>query len=116
MYAADNGPAALVIILASSMLALAYNLVHNFLLQRTSSVTVTVLGEVKIVGLLVLSAMFLPGACACARDGERARGRGGWGSREREMQGVQGSGKGPVSEFLCVCQLLLGTSSCVVVH
>ena len=61
VYAADNGPATLVIVLLSSMVALAYNLVHNFLLQRTSSVTVTVLGEVKIVGLLVLSAMFLPG-------------------------------------------------------
>lgn len=61
LYAADNGPATVSIILISSIVALAYNLVHNYLLQRTSSVTVTVLGEVKIVGLLILSAMFLPG-------------------------------------------------------
>ncbi len=49
------------IIVLSSFVALAYNITHNFLLQRTSAVTVTVLGEVKIVGLLLLSAVLLPG-------------------------------------------------------
>lgn len=49
------------IVILSSFVALAYNITHNFLLQRTSAVTVTVLGEVKIVGLLVLSAILLPG-------------------------------------------------------
>lgn len=50
------------IIVLSSFVALAYNITHNFLLQRTSAVTVTVLGEVKIVGLLLLSAIILPGS------------------------------------------------------
>ncbi len=62
LYLQDNssmGVAA--IILLSSCVALAYNVVHNILLQRTSAVTVTVLGEVKIVGLLILSALLLPG-------------------------------------------------------
>ena len=51
-----------VMLLCSSAVALAYNIVHYLLLQRTSSITVTVLGEVKIVGLLCLSAVILPGA------------------------------------------------------
>ena len=58
---AEHGPAVLIIVLASSLVALAYNLVHYYLLQKTSSITVTVLGEVKIVGLLILSAVILPG-------------------------------------------------------
>ena len=61
LYMAEHGPGVLIIVLASSAVALAYNLVHYYLLQKTSSITVTVLGEVKIVGLLVLSAIFLPG-------------------------------------------------------
>ena len=48
-------------LLCSSAVALAYNLTHYLLLQRTSSITVTVLGEVKIVGLIILSAVLLPG-------------------------------------------------------
>ena len=64
LYIADHGPGVLLIVLASSMVALAYNLVHYYLLQKTSSITVTVLGEVKIVGLLILSAIILPGDCA----------------------------------------------------
>ena len=98
VYAQEHGTAVLAIILCGSMVALAYNVVHNLLLQRTSSVAVrvlpwrsgrllvawerygpecklgnspsvhcfasaqvTVLGEVKIVGLLILSAAILPG-------------------------------------------------------
>ncbi|KAK9807025.1 hypothetical protein WJX72_010960 [[Myrmecia] bisecta] len=61
VYAHLNGPAAAAIVVCGSGVALAYNVVHNILLQRTSAVTVTVLGEVKIVGLLALSTLLLPG-------------------------------------------------------
>ena len=44
--------------------ALAYNVVHYLMIQRTSAVTTTVLGEIKIVGLLLLSALLL-GVCHC---------------------------------------------------
>ena len=33
--------------------------VHSLMIKKTSAVTTTVLGEVKIVGLLILSAMLL---------------------------------------------------------
>ncbi len=61
VYVRTNQQSVALIIVLSSCVALAYNITHNFLLQRTSAVTVTVLGEVKIVGLLLLSAMILPG-------------------------------------------------------
>ncbi|BDA45945.1 probable sugar phosphate/phosphate translocator At1g12500 [Coccomyxa sp. Obi] len=61
VYAQENGGAVLAIVLLGSTVALAYNVTHNLLLKRTSSVAVTVLGEVKIVGLLILSAAILPG-------------------------------------------------------
>ncbi len=47
------------ILLVSSCLALAYNVVHATMIQRLSAVTTTVLGEAKIVALLALSALFL---------------------------------------------------------
>ena len=40
-YAAENGAAVATIVLCGSMVALAYNVIHNLLLQRTSSVAVT---------------------------------------------------------------------------
>ncbi len=40
VYAADNGGAVLVIVLLGSVVALAYNVTHNLLLKRTSSVAV----------------------------------------------------------------------------
>ena len=61
IYLETNQRGVAIIIIFSSLVALAYNVTHNYLLQRTSAVTVTVLGEVKIVGLLLLSAMLLPG-------------------------------------------------------
>ena len=61
VYTEVNPYGVALIVVASSCVALAYNVVHNLLLQRTSAVTVTVLGEVKIVGLLLLSALLLPG-------------------------------------------------------
>ena len=47
------------IMLASSVNAVCYNLVHSSLIKRTSAVTATVLGEIKIVGLLILSTFLL---------------------------------------------------------
>ena len=56
-----NQQSVAMIIMLSSFVALAYNITHNYLLQRTSAVTITVLGEIKIIGLLLLSATLLPG-------------------------------------------------------
>ena len=47
------------IILIGSINALCYNVVHYLMIQMTSAVTTTVLGEIKIVGLLLLSIMLL---------------------------------------------------------
>ncbi|KAL0042115.1 hypothetical protein WJX77_003727 [Trebouxia sp. C0004] len=47
------------IILVGSVNALSYNVVHYLMIQMTSAVTTTVLGEVKIVGLLALSVLLL---------------------------------------------------------
>lgn len=52
-----NGVA--LIILVSSINAVCYNMIHSLMIKKTSAVTTTVLGEVKIIGLLVLSAMLL---------------------------------------------------------
>ena len=47
------------------MLGAADNIVHYLMIQRTSAVTTTVVGEIKIIGLLLLSALLL-GACPCS--------------------------------------------------
>ena len=47
------------IILVGSINALSYNVVHYLMIQMTSAVTTTVLGEVKIIGLLLLSVLLL---------------------------------------------------------
>ncbi|KDD72440.1 hypothetical protein H632_c3342p0, partial [Helicosporidium sp. ATCC 50920] len=47
------------IILVTSVVALSYNLVHVAMIKRTTAVTTTVVGEIKIVGLLLLSAFLL---------------------------------------------------------
>ena len=60
------------IILVGSVNALSYNVVHYLMIQMTSAVTTTVLGEVKIVGLLILSVLLLgkphlnKSTCSCA--------------------------------------------------
>lgn len=59
LYAAENGSGVLLVVLCSSIIALLYNVVHALLIKQTSAVTVTVLGEVKVVGLLILSAIVL---------------------------------------------------------
>lgn len=53
------------IILVGSINALSYNVVHFFMIQMTSAVTTTVLGEVKIIGLLVLSVLLLGELALC---------------------------------------------------
>jgi drug/metabolite transporter (DMT)-like permease len=58
-YAPVHGKEAAVIALATSAVALSYNVVHSLMIQRTSAVTTTVLGEAKIVGLLLLSYVIL---------------------------------------------------------
>lgn len=52
------------IILVGSVNALSYNVVHYLMIQMTSAVTTTVLGEVKIIGLLVLSVLLLGKLCS----------------------------------------------------
>lgn len=47
------------IIIATSAVALSYNVVHSLMIQQTSAVTTTVLGEAKIIGLMVLSYVVL---------------------------------------------------------
>lgn len=47
------------LILLTCVNALLYNVVHYLMIQRTSAVTTTVLGEIKIIGLLFASAFLL---------------------------------------------------------
>ena len=47
------------VIVVTSSIALSYNLVHSLMIQRTSAVTTTVLGEIKIVGLMLASYLIL---------------------------------------------------------
>ena len=51
--------AGVAIMVLTSVNALAYNVVHNAMIKLTSAVTTTVIGEAKIVGLFVLSALLL---------------------------------------------------------
>jgi drug/metabolite transporter (DMT)-like permease len=57
-WAAHAGGAGRVMAL-SSVMAVSYNLTHATMIKRMSAVTTTVVGEVKIVGLLLLSALLL---------------------------------------------------------
>jgi hypothetical protein len=47
------------IMLVTSANALAYNVIHNAMIKMTSAVTTTAIGEAKIVGLFILSALLL---------------------------------------------------------
>jgi hypothetical protein len=57
----------------TSVIAMSYNVVHALMIQQTSAVTTTVMGEAKIVGLILLSYMLLGiqqpflGSC-CSED------------------------------------------------
>lgn len=59
LYWADHSTGVMLVLLCSSIVALSYNVVHSMMIQKTSAVTTTVLGEVKIIGLLILSAVLL---------------------------------------------------------
>lgn len=58
-YKADHGKEAFVLVLGTSAIALTYNIVHSLVIQQTSAVTTTVIGQAKIIGLLMLSAILL---------------------------------------------------------
>ena len=64
MYYAEHSTGVLLVLVCSSTVALSYNVIHSLMIQKTSAVTTTVLGEVKIVGLLLLSAVLLGKALA----------------------------------------------------
>ena len=59
VYFQENASSVSGIILASCLNAVLYNMVHSMMIQHTSAVSTTVLGEIKIVGLLLLSALIL---------------------------------------------------------
>lgn len=65
VYCSTNWHDALLVLLVTSAAALCYNLCHSLTIKRTSAVTVCVLGEIKIVGLLILSALLLGEAPLC---------------------------------------------------
>ena len=55
------------LLLLTCVNALLYNVVHYLMIQRTSAVTTTVLGEIKIIGLLFASAFLLGlSPCSCS--------------------------------------------------
>lgn len=58
-YLPRNRQSAGLVLGLTSLNALAYNMVHSLMIKRTSATTTTVLGMVKIVGLLLLSAFLL---------------------------------------------------------
>ena len=64
-----------VLVLLSSSLALGYNVVHSLMIKHTSAVATTVIGEAKIVGLLLLSYFVLgaPAAVPCGKLGALQR-------------------------------------------
>ena len=69
VYYVEHSTGVLLVLMCSSTVALSYNVIHSLMIQKTSAVTTTVLGEVKIVGLLLLSALLLGKAfLACAAD------------------------------------------------
>jgi hypothetical protein len=66
-YSADHvGGDFKALLLLTCINALLYNVVHYLMIQRTSAVTTTVLGEIKIIGLLVASAFLLGTLLACS--------------------------------------------------
>ena len=59
LYWVEHSTGVMLVLICSSAVALSYNVVHSLMIQKTSAVTTTVLGEVKIIGLLLLSAILL---------------------------------------------------------
>ena len=46
-------------ILAGGAIAVLYNIVHSLVIQRTSAVTTPVIGMIKVVAIIILSALIL---------------------------------------------------------
>ncbi len=61
----EHNTESFVIVFATSAIALSYNVVHSIMIQQTSAVTTTVIGQAKIIGLLVLSDLLLGKLTAC---------------------------------------------------
>ena len=59
LYQTDQIGNSYQILLGTSAVALSYNVVHSLMIQQTSAVTTTVVGQAKIMGLLILSALLL---------------------------------------------------------
>lgn len=49
----------ILVLTITSILAFSYNVVHTFMIQEVTAVGTTVIGEVKIVGLILLSYLML---------------------------------------------------------
>ena len=47
------------ILVSTSLLAIVYNFVHISVIKATSAVTTTVLGQIKVAGVVLLSALVL---------------------------------------------------------
>lgn len=54
-YMTIHGRDVYILVILSSMVALSYNVVHSLMILHTSAVSTTVIGEAKIIGLLILS-------------------------------------------------------------
>lgn len=69
MQAADKSSnfssALTAILLGTSVIAILYNYIHARLIHMTSATTTTVIGQVKIVGLVLLSAVLLGEHLCC---------------------------------------------------
>ena len=59
LYWSVHKSESVMVICSTCVLALLYNIVHAALIHKISATTVTVLGEVKIIGVLLLSAWIL---------------------------------------------------------
>ena len=59
LYWAGHKVETILVICSTCAVALMYNVIHAALIQKTSAITVTVLGEIKIIGILLLSAWIL---------------------------------------------------------
>ncbi len=70
---AANGKAIAYMFGLSSALAVVHNLVNYKLVQHTSAVSATVIGEVKTIALIILSAFLLGARPAAAPDGAERR-------------------------------------------
>ena len=67
-----NGRGIVAMFAMSSVLAVAHNLVNYKLVQHTSAVSATVIGEVKTITLIILSAFILGKQPGCQMSSHRS--------------------------------------------